>query len=391
MSNSKKSGQLPPFSQAATHAAVEASTDAFPADYITNIILEISGYLVNLAKQTTLFGRAGNDPYSPSLQTLHSRLHSGHLTPNPIQSHANEHKRIKTTLNQRTTKDAAHRPLEDYEDIYYAVLARMQDMHQILNARLGSGFNTVADPVYPDGPSIADLHASFAQYWDVLNHPAFVKAIDAAVRRWRVKYLHQEILAQVHDDEITQADAEELLTDLYDPSEYEGVQGLAWVSGWAPSMVAAWLEEKYRVVLGLEREDAESKGRMDRKRAKIGKKAGLPQEEVRSKKEDKQAVNEMRVVGGEVKIAMHVDEQQVQGQVVRERYHQQDQLEYALQWQMKAQRVSEYSQYLRSMASRDAKYLVQSTASINDMRMSSFTVLNQHAGQQDTEMTDEVF
>lgn len=370
MSGSTRAGLLPPFSPAATQAVVEASTESYPADYITNIILEISGYLVSLVEQSTLFGRPSKDPYSPSLRTLHTRLHNGQLNPSPIQSHANGTARIKATLSQRTTKDATRRPLEDFEDLYYAVLARMQDIHQILTARLGSGFSTFTDPVYPDGPSIADLYVSLAQYWDTLNHIAFVKAIDCAVRRSRVKYLHQEIIAQVHNDEITHTDAEELLNDLYNPSEYDGIQGLAWVSGWAPSMVAAWLEEKYRIVLKIEKEDAESKSRMDRKRARMGKKVKQSQHELKSKKEGKKAVDEMQMAGGEVKMATLV-EQQPQEQVMTGQQNHQDQLQYALEWQIKTQRVSEYSQYLRSMASRDARYLVQSTASSNDMRMGS--------------------
>ncbi|KAF2632636.1 hypothetical protein BU25DRAFT_382262 [Macroventuria anomochaeta] len=385
MSSSTKPGLLPPFSPAATQAAVKASTDSYPADYISSIIIEISGYLVSFAEKSALFGRLANDPWSPSLRTLRSRLHSGQLNPSPIQSHANESARIRATLGQRTAKDAAHRPLEDFEDLYYAVLARMQDIHQILTARLGSGFSTFTDAVYPDGPSIADLYVSLAQYWDVLNHTAFVKPIDCAIRRSRVKYLHQEIIAQVHNDEITQIDAEELLSDLYDPNEYDGIQGLAWVSGWAPSMVAAWLEEKYRVVLKIEKEDAESKGRMDRKRSKMGKKVKQPQNKLKSRKEGKKAVDEMQMAGGEAKMAMPVD-QQMQEQSMRGHQSQQDQLQYALEWQMKTQRVSEYSQYLRSMASRNAKYLVESTASNNDMRTSGLGGPVQHADNRDTNM-----
>ena len=366
MSGSMKSGLLPPFSPAATQAAVEASTEIYPADYVSNIILEISGYLVNLVEHTAIFGRAGNDPYSPSLRTLHSRLHNGQLGPSPIQSHANEHARIKATLGQHIPKNAVHRLLEDFEDLYYAVLARMQDIHQILNARLGSGFSTFTDTIYTDGPSIADLYASLAQYWDVLNHTAFVKSIDAAVRRSRVKYLHQEIIAQVHNDEITQADAEELLSDLYDPNEYDSIQGLAWISGWAPSMVAAWLEEKYRIVLSIEKEATESKNRMDRKRAKMGKKVKQPQHELKSKKEAKKAVDEMHMAGVEANVPAQVNQDE-QEQSKKGHRDSQEELEYALEWQIKTQRVSEYSQYLRSIASRDATYAVASTAPKNDM------------------------
>ncbi|UPX13703.1 uncharacterized protein EKO05_0004202 [Ascochyta rabiei] len=348
----------------------------YPADYITNIIIEISSYLSTLVQQSTLFGRPENDPYSPSLRTLHDRLHSGHLNPTPIQSHANEQTRIKATLGQRTVKNAVHRPLEDFEDLYYAVLARMQDIHQILSARLGSGFNTVHDPVYPDGPNIADLYTSMAQYWNVLNDTAFVKAIDSAVRRSRVKCLHQEILAQVHNDEITQADAEELLVDLYDPAEYDGIQGLAWVSGWAPSMVAAWLEEKYHVVLGLEREGVESKNRMDRKRAKIGKKVKQPQHELKSMKEGKKIVEDLHIAGP---VSLQMQAYTTGG-------HQGlgSQSHHALEWQRKTQRVSEYSQYLRGMASRDARYMVQSTA-LNDGPHTSSS--NPHSSSEGMNMT----
>ncbi|KAF9698782.1 hypothetical protein EKO04_003066 [Ascochyta lentis] len=386
MSESKNSCRLPPFSPAATQAAVESSTVTYPPDYITNIIIEISGYLATLLQQSTLFGRPENDPYSPSLHTLHDRLHAGYLNPSPIQSHAHEQTRIKATLGQRTTKSAAHRPLEDFEDLYYIVLARMQDIHQVLSARLGSGFNATTDPVYPDGPSIADLYVSLAQYWDVLNDNAFVKAIDSAVRHSRVKCLHQEILVQVHNDEITSTDAEELLKDLYDPKEYEEIQGLAWVSGWAPSMVAAWLGEKYRVVLGLEREEAESKNRMDRKRAKMGKKAKRPQHELKSKKEGKEIVEGLHMAGGEVRMAGPT-EPQMQAHTARGHQDQRGQLQEELEWQMKTQRVSEYSQYLRGMASHDARYMVQSTALNIDLRTSSPGGSGPHVVNDDSNMT----
>lgn len=393
MSEPAKPGMLPQFSAAATQAAVDASTETFPADYITNIILEISGYLVSLVEQSTLFGRSSNDPYSPSLHTLHARLHNGRLNPSPIQSHANESARIKAILGQRTTQDVTQRPLEDFEDLYYAVLARIQSIHQILNARLGSGFSTFTDPVHPDGPSIADLYVSLAQYWDALNHNAFVKAIDCAVRGSRIQYLQQEIIAQVHNDEITQLDAQELLNDLFNPSEYESIQGLAWVSGWAPSMVAAWLEEKYRIVLKTEKEYAESKSRMNRKRARMVLKGKQPQRERRSIEFQNTAV-EMQTAGGEVKKVNSVDEQQQEQVMTGQQSHQdEDQeqlLQYAREWQFKTRRVSEYSQYLRSIAGRDARFLVQSTTSNHDKRNGSGGSL-QHGHPKDTIMMDKDF
>ncbi|KAJ4992673.1 hypothetical protein SVAN01_01719 [Stagonosporopsis vannaccii] len=371
MSSSLKPGLLPPFSAAAAHAAVEASIDSSPTDYIINVLLEISGYLVSLDGQTRLFGRSVNDPYSPSLRTLYSRLHNGYLNPSPIQSHANQHLRVKTNLGQRTTKDAEHRPLEDFEDLYYAILARMQDIHQTLNARLGSGFSTLSDPIYPSGPSIANLYVGIAEYWDALNQPDFVKPLDCAVRHSRVRYLHQEIIAKVHDKEITGEDAKELLNELYDPDEYDAIQGLAWVNGWAPSMVAAWLEEKYRIVLQVEKENAEGDGLMDQKRVNFEEKVWQPQKEVRIKTEGRKAINEVQSAGVPVKLirALH---QQPQEHHVRhyESQHSelQSQLNYELEWQIKAQRVSEYTRYLRSIASNGARYLVESSNNDSNMR-----------------------
>ncbi|KAH6620340.1 hypothetical protein C7974DRAFT_474091 [Boeremia exigua] len=384
MPSSEKLALLPPFSAAATQAAVEASTNLYPSDYIINVLLEISGYLVSLDEQTTLFGRANNDPYSPSLDTLYSRLHDGHLTPSPMQSHANEDARIKATLGQRTTVDATHRPLEDFEDLYYAVLARMQDIHQILNARLGSAFSTFTDHIHLDGPSIADLYVSLAQYWDALNEAAFVKAIDCAVRRLRVGYLHQEIITQVRKDEITRTDAEELLNDLHDPAEYDNIQGLAWVSGWAPCMVAAWLEEKYRIMLKVEKEDAE-KNREDSELAKTEKMIPEPKYEMKPKKEVKKTIEDTHMAGGRVMMAETVY-QRSQEQLRREQIQQQQQMQYAREWQVKAQRVSEYTRYLRSIASRDVRHIVESTVNNQAMRMNGFGGPVQHMGNEDVEM-----
>ncbi|KAF3004104.1 hypothetical protein E8E13_003909 [Curvularia kusanoi] len=367
MSSHIGSGLLPSFSAAATQTAVEASDDNYPTDYIINIILEISGYLVSLDEQTKLFGRSSTDPYSPSLRTLQARLHGGQLSPTPVQAHANESARIKATIHKRTTKTAAHRPLEDFEDLYYAVLARMQDIQQLINARLGSGFNNFNDLIYPDGPSIADLYNSLAQYWDVLNHTGFVKPIDCAVRRARVEYLHQEIIAQVHNDEITQADAEELLNDLLDPEEYDNIQGLAWIGGWAPGMVAAWLEEKYRIVLQVEKEAAEETDRMEKKRVKADK-VQQPQQEIKSKKEGKKTLHGTQLAVQAVENLESLKEPPQEQLRIR---HQnlRDEL-YELEWRIKAQRVSEYSQYLRSMASPEARNIIARTASKNVTYMS---------------------
>ncbi|KAJ8117996.1 hypothetical protein OPT61_g928 [Boeremia exigua] len=371
-----KPSLLPPFSAAVTQAGVEASTEIAPAYYIINVLIEIGGYLLSLDEKTTLFGRLVQKPYSPTLRTLYTRLHTGYLNPSPMQSHANETARIKATLGQRTAKDAVHRPLEDFEDVYYAILARMQDIHQTLNARLGSGFSTFSDPVHTNGPSIADFYVDLAQYWGALNEKPFVKAIDCAVRRSRVKYLHQEVVAQLHEGDITQADADEILDDLYDPDEYDGIQGVAWINGWAPSMVAAWLEEKYRIVMQVEKEDAESKKEeTTTKLMDTVKHTPSSQYEMKLEKKGERKVSETlnhaNMTGVEVKTAEPVD-QQAWEQLMRDHQRQQDELNYMIEWQIKAQRVSEYTRYLRSMASHDVRYIVDSNAAAINVRKNGF-------------------
>ncbi|KAF2132319.1 hypothetical protein P153DRAFT_429477 [Dothidotthia symphoricarpi CBS 119687] len=391
-------GRLPPFSTAVTQTAVETSTDdAYPDDYIKTVILELSSYLLTLVEHSLISGKPANDPYSPSLRTIYDRLHGGYPALSPLREHTNDPERIKSALaqqHQRTPSPPMLRPLEDFEDLYYAVLARLLDIHQSLNARLGSGFNVAPDPVFPDQDvlTIADLFASLAQYWDVLNSAGCAKALDSAIRRSRVAHLHKEIVLQLHNNDITPADADELLADLYDPGEYAGVQGLAWIGGWAPSMISAWLEEKYRLVLGLEREEGMRKAMAERRRARMGKKA-------RSKADLQSNMRKrsMRFDAGRSDGKQQMIEKQTQIQRGDRNSAQarlpDDQSQHALEWRMRSQRVSEYSQYLRGMASRDARHQVQSTIYGGDMHTNGALRGGElHlAGREDARMEDAEF
>jgi hypothetical protein len=289
-------------------------------------------------------------------------------------------------MNQRTTKSATNRPLEDFEDLYYAIISRILDIHQMLNARLGSGFNRLTDIVFPDGPTIAALHESLSQYWDVLNTAQYVKAIDEAVRRSRVKHLHQEILLQVQHDDITQADADELLADLYDPNEYDGVQGLAWIGGWAPSMIGAWLEEKYRIVLNVEREAEQIKTKDAGRRSRMVKKSRLSIG-ARSRKQSLQIFGNTPgddKSNGHMPLQTHP--QPCQLQETLQRCELQEQLDHALEWQIKAQRVEQYSQYLRNVASQKARHMVQSTIVRSDPYLGTIDGVDGVVNSEDVEM-----
>jgi hypothetical protein len=374
---------LPPFSTGITSDAVQETAESFPSDYVIEIILELSHYLIGLIEKSPLFGACSHDPFSPSLRTLHDRLHSGYLAPSPLQSHTNQVKRAREALAHRTAKVINNRPLEDFEDLYYAVISCILDIHQILNARLGSGFNTLTDLIYPDGPTIVALHESLSQYWSVINTAQYIKAIDEAVRRSRIKHLHQEILLQLQHDEITQADADELLADLYDPAEYNGMQGLAWIGDWAPGMISAWLEEKYRIVLSVEREAQKPKTKTTSRKSRVTKPKPLM-----ATKSRRDSLHSINVSPGVAKRTEHMqvqvyDQQPVQPHETRRSRGLQAQLDHALEWQIKTQRVEEYSRYLREMASQGARQMMQSTVlnsdvygcafgSREDMEMSGF-------------------
>jgi hypothetical protein len=363
---------LPPFNTAITPDVVQETAESFPSDYVIEIILKLSHYLIGLSEKSPLFGAYSHDPFSPSLRTLHDRLHSGHLAPSPLQSHVNQAKRAREALAHRTTKSITNRPLEDFEDLYYAVISCILDIHQILNARLGSGFNNLTDLIYPDGPTIATLHESLSQYWGVINTAQYVKAIDEAVRRSRIKHLHQEILLQLQHDEITQADADELLADLYDPDEYDSMQGLAWIGDWAPGMISAWLEERYRVVLSVEREAQKPKTKTTSGKSRVTK--PKPLIVTKSRRDSLHSIGNSPGAGKRtehVQIQVY-DQQPVQPHETRRSRELQAQLDHALEWQIKTQRVEEYSRYLREMASQRARQMMQSTVLNSDMYVSAF-------------------
>lgn len=340
---------VPPLSDAASQAAVEASPDSYPMEYVKKIILDLTTYLIDTQASTALFGKQLTpDSYSVSLQTLSTRLQDGHLAPSPLPAHSSEATKVKALSNRRTNKRAENRPLEDFEDLYYAVLAKIQELYQLLSLRLKNGFNSLQEPLCTGGPTIGELTAAISSYWDVLNEPPFVKALDNAIRRSRVKHLHQEIIAQVSAEEITQQNADELLADLYDPGEYDGICGLAWIGGWAPSMIGAWLEEKYRVVLKVEKEAELKKKRDEKRRSKMAKLA------------EKKAVAEKHTAERQ-KVEMRREAERMekarQRQIEFEEKERQKRMD--LEWEMKTKRVQQYSDYLRGRASQDAIWLVQ--------------------------------
>ncbi|KAF2867215.1 hypothetical protein BDV95DRAFT_464573, partial [Massariosphaeria phaeospora] len=211
--------------------------------------LKLAPYLLDAETRSALLPADEHDPHRASLKTLFARLQAGHLAPSPLPEHTSDAAKVKATMHLRTGMRPMVRPLEDFEDLYYALLAKMQAQHHVLRARVESNFNGVGDALYVRGPTIAGYVQTLVEFWMVVNEPDFVQQLDEAVRRARIRAMHQDMLAQVQLGALTEADMAELLADLYDEDEYAGMHGMAWIGGWAPSMIAAWLDKKYRVVL----------------------------------------------------------------------------------------------------------------------------------------------
>lgn len=385
---------LPPFAPAVAEADVKASTTTYEPSYIIRNLTDLSNYLVNLVKYTNMFGASAHDAYSPSLKTLHDRLYAGHIALSPLPGIAKDASRLRRVVSARVNMKVMERPLEDFEDVYYALLARMQDISQTLTLRVSHGFNQSSELIFPNGPSFADLHASLVSYWLILNEPACVCALDDAVRQSRVNRLFEEIHLELEANVITQTDADELLVDLYENKD--ATEGLAWIGSWSPAMIGAWLEEKYRMVLKVQREEDERSEREMRKRAKMMKSTMSVKSRKSSMRSSRsptkrRSVEKMLQDAGRVRRgpakqgrvvrqamgdasaeAQQVDgfQEQVQPVDDHDRVHQ-EQLQRDREWQLKSQRVSEYSNYLRGAASHDARSIIDGTAYGNSLNGSS--------------------
>jgi hypothetical protein len=386
---------LPPFSPPVTEAAVQAATLSYSPEFLIRNLTDLSSYLIDLVNYTNFFGPATHDPFSPSLVTLHERLSSGHPALTPLIEIAKNEHRMRQTLHVRVDEPVASRSLEDFEDLFYAVLARMQDMIQTLNMRLASGFNSASDTLFVDGPSVAALHARLAEYWDMFNEPACVRALDDAVRQARVNRLYEEINSDLEANVITQADADRFLAELFEAKEK--TKGIEWIVAWNPAMIGMHLMDKYHVLLRVEKEEQERQVREMRKRARTKVKArkaartsrsptkrpslentiedmqtGLARLQDRDegatlRRGPRQMVRVVEQAGdGMCRDAQHVDKgARIEGEHDRvgRRSMQQgrarhSQLNRHTEWQLRSQRVSEYSNYLRGAASHNARSIV---------------------------------
>ncbi|KAF2192541.1 hypothetical protein K469DRAFT_654166 [Zopfia rhizophila CBS 207.26] len=187
-----------------------------------------------------------------TLETLYNRIIDGRCGPSPLKSTSMTMSHIREQSCIRTGKHPLKRPLEDFEDLYYALLAKVQDMYGDLRLRVNNSFIAPEVVLYKYGPNIKMLCTILKQYWTILNDPSFVMALDSAVRRSRIKYMHADIIDRFNAKIITKKDADELAADLY--ADHQDVSGLAWIGDWPPAMINTRLQEKYRVLLRADKQ-----------------------------------------------------------------------------------------------------------------------------------------
>ncbi|XP_014561165.1 hypothetical protein COCVIDRAFT_33863 [Bipolaris victoriae FI3] len=389
---------FPPFPPAVTLEAVQAATTSYPAAQFIPHILKLSSYLIKITNTSTLFGKPSNEPYTPSLSTLYLRLQNGQLPPSRLPANFQTPQQTQSQIHLRSDKPAYERPLAEFEDLYYAILSLMQELHHLLTIRLQSGFNTPSDLACPGGPTLSSLHESLTAYWSFFNDAACAKALDDAVREARIRAIREEIVRQVEADELDIEDARCQLAGLYGEDVYAGVEGMWFVRDWAPAVVAVYLEERYRSLLDAEKEENERMMAMV-KTGKEGSEGPAARECLEAKTEMDVDTNQFPQQN-RVERASHDTDLRTEQQIPQDQpsahhtpvYHPQihhadtyyqehsaaihtqhdptypTDLDIMLEWQVRNQRVAEYTNYLRSRASQDAQQAIQGTRNTTAIR-----------------------
>ncbi|KAE8835258.1 hypothetical protein HRS9122_07528 [Pyrenophora teres f. teres] len=388
---------LPAFSASVTELDARTTGTFCSSHHLTEQILKLSSWLIDLSKKKTLFGKYTVDPYTPSLETLFDRLHNKQLGPSLLPSGFIHVDRLNERTNLRVDGEAAYRPLYEYEDLYYALNARMQEMHQLLNLRLRSGFNTITDTVYEGGPNIALFHEKLSGYWTSINKSSCGKALDNAVREAKVMALRQELLWQMENAQITQDDADVMAAKLYSDNVFNNVTGLTYFLDWAPIMVGAYLEAKYRRMLDHEKQEAAAEERPPKKTygetcypdqylaSILNKGQSIPSPTTfnmqhakdQATMQDSPKYTAQLHAGhyhqehsapiydaeaeAEEKLEYERQERAIIERKIAEEREEYEDLKLMLEWKDKLERVLEYSEYLRANASASAQYAVQST------------------------------
>ncbi|KAF2440753.1 hypothetical protein P171DRAFT_435521 [Karstenula rhodostoma CBS 690.94] len=262
---------------------VEATPLPSPDAIVKTYLLNVTSEILTLQTLTPSLGASSTDRYTPSLQVLHARLQDGHRSPFPgLENRSGEGFARTGKARKTAVSSAMDRPLADFEDMYYAILATVKEMHESIILRLNNGFVDPNALLFPSSQYTIHLfHEWLAHQWSILNEPSLVLALDVAVRKAFVDgHLCQALRSQVDSGQITHEEAEVARAQLYRSDVFDEMPGLSWVGNEHSAMINGRLNEKYRVVFQAEKQAQEKKARWAKKKdrfqksAKVGPRAG---------------------------------------------------------------------------------------------------------------------
>lgn len=260
--------RLPP---AATRETVETAPGASPDNVVKTILLDVSSDLLVIQSSTNILDAISTDRYSPSLQVLRQRLTAGYYAPFPGFTNDNEEasEHCKRATRKKTKFPLMERPLGAFEDLYYAVLAKVKAMHEAIILRLNNGFNDPKAPLF--NQSEYTMH-SFIEWllhqWMILNEPSFVLALDNAVRRCIIHVrFHRKVLNRMKLGDITKQELDAIRE--FESDVLADLPGLSWIGDEHSAMISGRLNEKYRVVFREEKRLQEKRTRWAKKKIRM--------------------------------------------------------------------------------------------------------------------------
>jgi hypothetical protein len=336
--------------EAVTQTAVMVEQQAGDNQIIIQTLLEMTEDLLSFTKRDTILGKGDPDPdpYKPSLGSLYARIQAGCIPPSPTAVGASPKKRIK--IHKRTSKAPVERSLPDFEDIYYALLALVQEMHWDLLTRVNNGFNSVDDYVCADGFPLWQLIEYLVKGWTFLNEPRVAKALDDAIRQACYKTTQKKFRDDFREGKYLAKDYKDLLKAL--KQDYHEIPGLTWIGGWSPAMINAALQQKWRPVYSAERMDKVRKVTLQKMEV-----AQMAQRRISAERREREDMLKSKL--REEAVLQQAQRPQEGLQTPTRHEHEQKQADHTQT--ARATLVSEYMENLHSAASPHAKHLVHGT------------------------------
>jgi hypothetical protein len=331
--------------EAVSKTSVLTEEHAMNHQVIIDTILEMTEDLLSFTKRDTLLGKGDPNPdlYAPSLGSIYARLESGQVPPSPIAVGSSPKKKVK--IHKRTNKTPSQRSLPEYEDIYYALLALVQEMHWDLTTRINNGFNHIDDFICEGSVRIFQLVDYLYKGWKFLNDPSVAKAFDDAVREACYKITQKKFRDDFKEGKYLAKDYKSLLKAL--KKDYDDIPGLVWIGGGSPAMINAYLHQKWRPVYSAER--------MDKIRKEAWKKAEQVEKRMSAERKEREELLKAKLQEEVIQRQAQLAQEEMQMQAQQEQ-NQAEQTRTA-----RANLVSNYMENLRSTASPHARRLVHGT------------------------------